>query len=171
MRWYWIDRFVEFQSGKKAKAIKVVSLAEDHLHDQYPHHPIMPHPLIIEGVAQTGGLLVCEHNGFKEKVVLAKISKAIFHADATPGDVLTYSVELEDIRDSGAMIRSEVTLDGKPFAEMNLFFAHLATDHEERTLFEPSTFLKMMRMLGAYDIGVGPDGGPLQEPASLANPS
>ncbi len=36
MRWYWIDRFVEFESGRVAKALKNVSLAEDHLHDQVP---------------------------------------------------------------------------------------------------------------------------------------
>ena len=36
MRWYWIDRFIEFESGRYAKAIKNISLAEDHLHDHFP---------------------------------------------------------------------------------------------------------------------------------------
>ena len=57
MRWIWIDRFVEFESGRRAVAIKNVSLAEEHLHDHFPGYPIMPNSLITEGLAQTGGLL------------------------------------------------------------------------------------------------------------------
>ena len=68
MRWYWIDRFIEFESGRRAKAVKNITLAEDHLHDHFPFFPLMPNSLIIEGVAQTGGLLVCESTGFQEKV-------------------------------------------------------------------------------------------------------
>ena len=48
MRWYWIDRFLEFESGRRATAIKNVSLAEDHLHDHFPHYPMIPHSLVIE---------------------------------------------------------------------------------------------------------------------------
>ena len=71
MRWYWIDRFIEFESGSRAKAVKNVTLAEDHLHDHFTSYPMLPNSLVVEGLAQTGGLLVCEHNHFAEKVVLA----------------------------------------------------------------------------------------------------
>ena len=54
MRWFWIDRFTEFESGSSATAIKNVSLAEEHLHDHFPGVPLMPNSLIIEGIAQTG---------------------------------------------------------------------------------------------------------------------
>ena len=67
MRWYWIDRFLEFESGRYAKAVKNVSLAEDHLHDHFPGYPLMPNSLVIEGLAQTGGLLVCEHSHFTRR--------------------------------------------------------------------------------------------------------
>ena len=75
MRWFWIDRFLEFESGRYAKAVKNVSLAEDYLHDHFPQLSRVPNSLVIEGLAQTGGLLVCEHNQFTEKVILAKIPK------------------------------------------------------------------------------------------------
>ena len=55
MRWIWIDRIVEFQSGSFLKAIKNVSLAEEHLHDHFPGFPVMPASLITEGLAQSGG--------------------------------------------------------------------------------------------------------------------
>ena len=169
MRWYWIDRFIEFESGRRAKAVKAVSLAEEHLHDHFPGYPVMPHPLIIEGVAQTGGVLVAEYNAFAEKVVLAKISRARFHGDAVPGDILTYTTEVEYIKKDGAMIVGTVHRGKELFGSMEMVFAHLQTRHENRNLYEPDTFLKMMRMLGAYEIGHAADGSPLVEPADLAN--
>ncbi len=164
MRWYWIDRFIEFESGKHAKAIKVVSLAEDHLRDHFPEYPVMPKSLIIEGMAQTGGLLACEHGGFQEKVVLAKISKAKFYGEAFPGDTLVYTATAEYIKKDAAMISAVAHKGDQLHAEMEFVFAHLQEGHENRTLFEPTAFLKMMRMLGAFEVGHDTDGRPLTPP-------
>ena len=60
MRWLWIDRFVEFERGRKAVAIKNVSIVEEEIDDYAPGFPIMPPALIIEGMAQLGGILVAE---------------------------------------------------------------------------------------------------------------
>ncbi len=104
MRWYWIDRFLEFESGRRAKAVKNISLAEDHLRDHFPNYPMIPNSLVIEGMAQTGGLLVCEHKDFVEKVILAKIPRARFYSEAVPGDALTYTTTIEYMSDEGAMV-------------------------------------------------------------------
>ncbi len=164
MRWYWIDRFLEFESGKRAKSVKNITLAEDHLHDHFPGYPLMPNSLVIEGIAQTGGLLVCESTGFTEKVVLAKLSKARFYSDACPGDSLIYTVVVDDIRKDGAMVTATSHKNGELHAEMNIFFAHLDDAYRDKHLFEPGDLLKMMRVLRAYEVGVGPDGAPLREP-------
>ena len=164
MRWYWIDRFLEFESGRYAKAIKAISLAEDHLHDHFPSYPMMPNTLVIEGLAQVGGLLVAEHNHFAEKVVLAKVSKVKFHGQAVPGDTLVYRTDVDYIKENGAMVTGTVHLNDEPYAEAELVFAHLAADYNAHTLFEPKAFLQMMRMLGAYEIGHNADGSPLSEP-------
>ena len=92
MRWFWIDRFVEFERGKRAVAIKNVSIAEEHLHSQANSWPSMPHSLIIEGMAQTGGILVGEYGHFEERVVLAKVGKAEFAFPVFPGDTLTTAI-------------------------------------------------------------------------------
>ena len=73
MRWFWIDRFTEMVSGQKATAIKTVSLSEEHLHDHFLGIPTMPNSLILEGMAQTAGMLVSEYNDFRERVILAKV--------------------------------------------------------------------------------------------------
>ena len=98
MRWIWIDKFLEFRSGQFARAIKNLTLAEEHLHDHFPGYPVMPASLIIEGLAQTGGILVGEAGGFAEKVVLAKIPRAEFYGVACAGDQLIYEVTLTDLR-------------------------------------------------------------------------
>ena len=123
----WIDRFVDFQSKKSARAVKNLSLAEDHFRDHYPGYPIMPGSLLLEGLAQTGGILVGEANDFKEKVILAKIASAKFHREAMAGEQLTYDVELLDLRREGASIQGRVTSAGEIVAEAEMMFVHL--DH------------------------------------------
>ena len=166
MRWYWIDRFIEFESGRCAKAVKNVSLAEDYLHDHFPYYMLLPNTLVIEGLAQTGGLLVCEHNQFTEKVVLAKLPKIVFYCEAVPGDTLTYSTKIEYIRPEGAMVSVTSHKGDVLHAEGEIVFAHL-NDSRLGNLFDPETFLRMMRLLGAFDIGHAPDGSRLQPPERL----
>ena len=65
MRWFWIDRYTEFVSGERATAVKNVSLSEEHLHDHFPGHGVMPNSLVLEGMAGAGGrgrVLVVEGN-------------------------------------------------------------------------------------------------------------
>ena len=107
MRWIWIDRFVEFQSGKSARAVKNLSLAEDHFADHFPGYPVMPAALILEGLAQTGGILVGEANDFREKVVLAKIPYGRFHREVLAGEQLIYEVEMLHLRPEGASVQGQ----------------------------------------------------------------
>ncbi len=166
MRWYWIDRFIEFESGRYAKAIKNISLAEDHLHDHFPNYPMIPSSLVIEGMAQTGGLLVSEYNHFAEKVVLAKVPKVTFFCEAIPGDTLTYTTTIEHIKQEGAMVSATSYKGQKLHAEAEIFFAHLS-DPRLESLFGPEIFLRMMRLLGAFEVGHAADGSPLVPPARL----
>src|SRR5262245_54710194 len=98
MRWLWIDRFLEFKSGQSARALKNLSLAEDIFRDHFPGYPIMPAALILEGLAQTGGILVGEANDFKEKVVLAKIVSAKCTREALAGETLVYDAKVLNLR-------------------------------------------------------------------------
>ena len=118
MRWMWIDRVVELIPGKKLVAVKNVSLAEEHLHDHFaadaaralPALPVMPACFIIEGMAQTGGVLFGHANNFAFNVVLAKISRAEFSREATPGCTLRYTAEIERMDAVGASVKGTVEL-------------------------------------------------------------
>lgn len=125
MRWIWIDRFEEFESGRRAVAVKNVTLAEDHLHDHFPAFPIMPASLLIEGMAQTAGILVGEARRFQEKVILAKIKRAVFHRLARPGQQVRHEAVLERLTDAAATTQGRILCDGEVLGEVDLVFSHI----------------------------------------------
>ena len=154
MRWIWIDRFLEFRSGKSARAIKNLSMAEDHFADHFPGYPVMPGSLILEGLAQTGGILVGEANNFQEKVVLAKIPWARFYREAVPGEQLIYDVDLLHLRPEGASVQGRATVEGQLVAEAEIFFAHLDKSRSQQ-LFGDKNFVfsgELKNMLGLVKI-------------------
>ncbi len=125
MRWIWIDKFLEFESGRRAVARKNVTLAEDHLHDHFPGFPIMPECLMIEAMAQTAGILVGQVNDFREKVVLAKISKAVFFDFVRPGDTLRIEAQIGSIAPEAASTSGCILRDEQIIAEIDLMFSHV----------------------------------------------
>src|ERR1043165_9296896 len=108
MRWMWIDRIVELVPRQRLVAIKNVSLAEEHLHDHFAATkeraalPLMPASLIVEGMAQSGGILVGHAENFREKVVLAKVSKVEIAKDIPPGFTLRYTTLMQQFDAVGA---------------------------------------------------------------------
>ncbi|MHC4499402.1 MAG: 3-hydroxyacyl-ACP dehydratase FabZ family protein [Planctomycetota bacterium] len=125
MRWIWIDKFTEFRSGKNAVAVKNVTLAEEHLHDHFPGFPVMPECLMIEAMAQTAGILVGEAKQFQEKVILAKVKKAVFFDYVKPGDTIELHAQIESIVSEAASTTGRVTCGEKLVAEIDLMFSHI----------------------------------------------
>jgi len=125
MRWIWIDKFTEFDSGKRAVALKNVTLAEEHLHDHFPGFPVMPECLMIEAMAQTAGILVGEAAKFQEKVILAKIKKAVFFDYVKPGDTLLLEANIESFAPEAASTSGKITRADKLVAEIDLMFSHI----------------------------------------------
>jgi 3-hydroxyacyl-[acyl-carrier-protein] dehydratase len=125
MRWIWIDRFTEFRRGEFARTVKQLSLAEDVFAAHFPDYPVMPATLLLEGLAQTGGILVGEARDFQEKVILAKISKVKFRGEALAGDEITFETTMLYIRPEGAAVQGVVLANGQPLGEAEITFAHL----------------------------------------------
>lgn len=147
MRWMWIDRIVELVPRQRMVAIKNVSLAEEHLHDHFPAIgegagtggrdalPVMPASLIIEGMAQTAGILVGHAEEFREKVILAKVSLAELDREATPGATLRYTATIRHMDRQGAATEGLVelihhTAAGTPaeavtIGRIDLMFSHI----------------------------------------------
>ena len=146
MRWAWLDLITELDRGKRCVAIRNVSLGEDVMHDHFPADrqagcaalPCMPHTLVIEGMAQCAGVLVGHTHDFREKVILAKISKAVFEPDvlAKPGTTIRHTAIIERMDERGASCSGVVELvhsaTGKvqPFATIDLMFSHIDQNNQ-----------------------------------------
>lgn len=125
MRWIHIDRIVELREGQYCKAVKSVSIGEDYIQGHFPSYPVMPESLIIEGIAQTGGILVGHAHKFKEKIILAKIQKATFHKFVKAGDQMVLEATADEIHDEGARISGKVWVGKDLIAEIALMFVNL----------------------------------------------
>lgn len=170
MRWFWIDRFTEFVSGQSAVAVKSVSLSEEAVDDYAPGRTFCPTSLIIEGLAQTGGLLIGQMSDFKDRVVLAKISHSKFYCEAYPGDTLTYRVEIQNQEGIGALVKGTSHIGEKLQGEIELMFASLDDERFENVeLFEPAQFCRMIRLLRLFEVAVNPDGTPIQVPPHMVD--
>ena len=158
MRWFWIDRFIEFESGSHAKAVKNVTLAEEHLHDHFPGFPVMPGSLILEGMAQTGGILVGEKNQFEHIVILAKVPKVTFHSWACPGDTLTYTAKLLEEREEGGTVECVAHVGDRLVAEAEIIFVHLDQKDPQLGRIDQKNFVFSMNLLGILEVGRAGDG-------------
>ena len=161
MRWFWIDRFTEFVSGSHAIAVKGVSLAEEHVHEYQPGYPMHPNSLVIEGIAQAGGLLISEHYGFGELVVLAKLSKAKFSGRARSGQTLTYRVKADWIRNDSAQVSGVAHVGDRLHGEVQLLFARMGEEMAQQMgarLFRPRDLQHWLELVGIFEVGVKQDG-------------
>ena len=168
MRWFWIDRFTEFVSGSHASAVKCVSLADEVTDDYSPGRPYYPSSMIVEGMAQLGGLLIDQQSGFSGRVVLAKIMSSEFMFEALPGDQLAFRGQIKEQLDIGSVVEGTVHCNDKLQANINLMFARLNDDRfNDVQLFEPAEFCRMIRLLKLFDVGVNADGTPLAVPEHM----
>jgi len=180
MRWFWIDRFDAFVRAKSGSAVKNVSLSEDHLHDHFPGYAVMPNSLVVEGMAQTGGLIVADAINFQKRVVLAKVASAQFHRDAVPGDTILFDAKVLDLKPAGSLVHVTTRIadrsggsqssdggpsnGGLPQGEAELFFAHIDPGEGVPLLFEPEQFIRWLTQMKMYDIGVDEQGNRLEPP-------
>jgi 3-hydroxyacyl-[acyl-carrier-protein] dehydratase len=159
MRWFWIDRFTEFVSGSHAKGIKNVCLDEEVVDNYCPGFPVLPPTLIIEGMAQLGGILVAEHFLFEKRVVLAKVGKAKFLAPAATGDQLSYEVHLDAVQENGGTVTCVSHCGGELQAEIDLMFAFLEEGRLiDGPLFEPDDLKVMLRIMKFFSVAIDADG-------------
>ncbi len=109
MRWDLIGNFEVLKKGRYAVATKYFSGSEDFFEDHFPGKPLVPQTLMMEMIAQAGGVLFGFGFDFNKEVILAKISEAKFTREvAAPCDFLIRA-ELEEEREEGAWIFGRVS--------------------------------------------------------------
>mgnify|MGYP001558181485 FL=1 len=120
----FVDRITHLEKGKRAVGYKNVTMNDDFFRGHFPGRPIMPGVLILEAMAQVGGvmMLASEENKGKLAFFLA-IDNAKFRKTVVPGDRLVFEVDAGKIRSKIGSVHGKALVDGKVVAEADLMFA------------------------------------------------
>ncbi len=117
-----VDRIIEFESGKRIVGIKNVTINEPFFQGHYPGHPIMPGVLVIEAMAQVGGLLLMDavENPEDKVVYFMSLDNVKWRRPVTPGDQIVFELEMIQFRRRVCRMRGLGTVDGHLVAEADL---------------------------------------------------
>jgi 3-hydroxyacyl-[acyl-carrier-protein] dehydratase len=120
-----IDRVIEHVPGKKAVALKNVTINEPQFQGHFPERPLMPGVLIVEAMAQVGGIIVTQMPCLpKGLFVFAGINNVKFRRPVVPGDQLVITCELLSIkRQRFGKVKGEAHVDGKLVCSGELMFS------------------------------------------------
>ena len=127
MRYVLLDRITALQPPERATGIKCVSLADDVFVDHFPGHPIMPGALILEALAQLGGVLVeatmRERGRHDLHALLVTVERAKFRHMVRPGDKLELEAQGLSTTEDGGQVRVFARVDGQLVTQAELTFA------------------------------------------------
>ncbi|MGD1864166.1 MAG: 3-hydroxyacyl-ACP dehydratase FabZ [Phormidesmis sp.] len=120
-----VDRIIDYVPGEKAVGIKNVTFNEPHFQGHFPGRPLMPGVLIVESMAQVGGIVLSQLPGVDGRLcVFAGIDKVKFRRPVVPGDQLIITTELITIkRMRFGKMKSRAEVDGQLACEGTLMFS------------------------------------------------
>lgn len=119
-----VDRVLELEPGTRAVGMKNVTINEDFFNGHFPGNPIMPGVLIVEAMAQVGGILLLATTGNEGKLAFfAGIDKLRFRRPVMPGDQLVTEVEIKKQKGDIGRVAVVGKVDGQVVAEGEYLFA------------------------------------------------
>ena len=124
-----VDRVLELEPNQRILAVKNVSINEPFFQGHFPGHPVMPGVLVLEALAQAGGLLTqlsaatLDSAGDEKLFYLVKIDNARFSRMVVPGDQLMLEVKLKRVIRNMAMYECTASVDGKQVASADILCA------------------------------------------------
>ena len=129
-----VDRILEFDPGKRIVGLKNVTMNEPYFQGHFPDFPILPGVIIIEAMAQTGGLFVFARNpeeAENKNFFFSRIDKARFRKPVIPGDQMI--IELEMLKHRGPLwkFRGKATVNGELVAEAELLASIIEKEPQE----------------------------------------
>lgn len=129
-----IDRVLEFEPTKRLVAIKNVTINEPFFQGHFPGYPIMPGVLVVEAMAQAGGIIMMAGMADRHEklVVFTSIERAKFRRPVTPGDQIRIEVDVLSFRTRAGRIQGTAYVDGKKACEATLTCQVVTREQEAR---------------------------------------
>ncbi len=117
-----VDRVIEYEKGERIVGLKNVTINEEFFVGHFPGMPIMPGVLIVEAMAQVGGLLLMDtvENPESKVVYFMSLDKVKFRRPVIPGDQLEFELEMVQMRRSVCRMKGIGRVDGQVVAEAEL---------------------------------------------------
>jgi UDP-3-O-[3-hydroxymyristoyl] N-acetylglucosamine deacetylase / 3-hydroxyacyl-[acyl-carrier-protein] dehydratase len=117
-----VDRIVELDAGKRVVGIKNVTINEPFFQGHFPGHPIMPGVLIIEAMAQVGGMLLLGaiENPESKVVYFTSLNNVKWRRPVKPGDQLRFELDLLQVRGMMCRMQGVAKVDGEVVAEAEM---------------------------------------------------
>ncbi|MFS8637091.1 MAG: UDP-3-O-acyl-N-acetylglucosamine deacetylase [Gemmatimonadota bacterium] len=117
-----VDRILEFESGKRIVGIKNVTINEPFFQGHYPGHPVMPGVLVIEAMAQVGGLLLMEavEDVENKTIYFMALDNVKWRRPITPGDQIRFELEMLQLRRHVCRMRGVGYVDGQVAVEAEM---------------------------------------------------
>ena len=114
-----VDRVIEVVDGERIVGVKNVTINEPFFQGHFPGHPIMPGVLLVEAMAQVGGLLLLDEIEDPEEKVLyfMTMDRVKFRRPVTPGDTVTLEAEVLQLRGEVCKMRGQASVEGNIAAE------------------------------------------------------
>ena len=126
-----VDKVLEIEDNKRAVGVKNVSVNEPHFTGHYPGNPIMPGVLIVESMAQVGGLMLLRPLAHEKRVpLLAGLDRFRFRKPVGPGDQIIIEAVLIGVKGGIGKVHAEARVDDKVVASGDIIYALVEDDKE-----------------------------------------